>query len=185
MVQLTLEHEKTTFSVFFPIFFPLSSIFFMLFKRENAVKLDPPPPHTHTVWPGMSHPSLFPLKKTSETALTLIKEILTTWLLYSAFVLKCIKVDPFLLFLSQGQVESCVKIQERAPQNAQFYIVAQGSKLKHVTEAKRGNDEQTLYFTVPGKFILEDKHSLFACLFLTNFQSFYWFVLCLPQATTA
>ncbi|XP_013883841.1 rho guanine nucleotide exchange factor 28 [Austrofundulus limnaeus] len=54
-----------------------------------------------------------------------------------------------------GQVESCVRIQERAPHDAQFYIVAQGSKLTHVTEAKRGNDEQTLYFTVPGHDCVE------------------------------
>ncbi|XP_037835462.1 rho guanine nucleotide exchange factor 28 isoform X3 [Kryptolebias marmoratus] len=54
-----------------------------------------------------------------------------------------------------GQVESCVKIRERAPEGAQFYIVAQGSKLTHVTAAKQGNDDRTLYFTVPGHDCVE------------------------------
>ncbi|KAM4532648.1 rho guanine nucleotide exchange factor 28 isoform 7-T8 [Fundulus diaphanus] len=49
-----------------------------------------------------------------------------------------------------GQVDGCVLLQETAPKDAQFYVVAQGSRLTHVTTAKRGSDERTLCFTVPG-----------------------------------
>ncbi|XP_012726917.2 rho guanine nucleotide exchange factor 28 isoform X1 [Fundulus heteroclitus] len=49
-----------------------------------------------------------------------------------------------------GQVDGCVLLQETAPKDAQFYVVVQGSRLTHVTTAKRGSDERTLCFTVPG-----------------------------------
>ncbi|XP_041826213.1 rho guanine nucleotide exchange factor 28 isoform X2 [Melanotaenia boesemani] len=49
-----------------------------------------------------------------------------------------------------GQVGACVKLQARAPEDAEFYVVAQGSRLTHVTAAKRGDDGLTLSFTVPG-----------------------------------
>ncbi|KAK5613948.1 hypothetical protein CRENBAI_013601 [Crenichthys baileyi] len=49
-----------------------------------------------------------------------------------------------------GQVDGCVLLQDTAPEDCQFYIVAQGSRLTHVTTAKRGSDERTFCFTVPG-----------------------------------
>uniref|UniRef100_A0A087Y2A0 Rho guanine nucleotide exchange factor 28 n=1 Tax=Poecilia formosa TaxID=48698 RepID=A0A087Y2A0_POEFO len=39
---------------------------------------------------------------------------------------------------------------EAAPEDGEFYVVAEGSSLTHVTTAKRGSDERTLCFTVPG-----------------------------------
>ncbi|XP_047229488.1 rho guanine nucleotide exchange factor 28 isoform X2 [Girardinichthys multiradiatus] len=49
-----------------------------------------------------------------------------------------------------GQVDGCVLLQDTAPEDCQFYIVAQGSRLTHVTTAKRGSGERTFCFTVPG-----------------------------------
>ncbi|XP_007549033.1 rho guanine nucleotide exchange factor 28-like, partial [Poecilia formosa] len=49
-----------------------------------------------------------------------------------------------------GQVDGCVLLQEAAPEDGEFYVVAEGSSLTHVTTAKRGSDERTLCFTVPG-----------------------------------
>lgn len=107
------------------------------------------------------------------------------WRLFSEFLLKLLK-SFFFFFQSQGQVESCVKIQERAPKDALFYIVAQGSKLMHVTAAKQGNDEQTLYFTVPGKSFLDHEHSLYDRLFPHQLpEIFIGLFLCLLQAMTA
>lgn len=37
------------------------------------------------------------------------------------------------------------------PDEAEFYVVVQGSRLTHVTAAKKGGDGQTLSFVVPGK----------------------------------
>ncbi len=47
-------------------------------------------------------------------------------------------------------MEAHVRLQASAPEDAEFYVAVQGSKLTHVTAAKRGDDGLTLYFTVPG-----------------------------------
>lgn len=54
----------------------------------------------------------------------------------------------------QGQVEACVKLQAAAPEDAEFYVVVQGSALTHVTQAKRGADAVSLGFIVPGIFLI-------------------------------
>ncbi|XP_033979177.1 rho guanine nucleotide exchange factor 28 isoform X1 [Trematomus bernacchii] len=54
-----------------------------------------------------------------------------------------------------GQVEAHVRFQANAPENAEFYIVVQGSDLTHVTAAKRGDDGQSLCYTVPGHALVE------------------------------
>ncbi|XP_051267668.1 rho guanine nucleotide exchange factor 28 isoform X1 [Dicentrarchus labrax] len=55
-----------------------------------------------------------------------------------------------------GQVEDHVRVQEtNAPEDAEFYVVVQGSTLTHVTGAKRGDDGLTLCFTVPGHALAE------------------------------
>lgn len=59
-------------------------------------------------------------------------------------------MDGFPFFLSQGQVEAHVRLQANAPEDAEFYVVVQGSRLTHITTAKRGDDGLTLCFTVPG-----------------------------------
>uniref|UniRef100_A0A3Q1C4V6 Rho guanine nucleotide exchange factor (GEF) 28a n=1 Tax=Amphiprion ocellaris TaxID=80972 RepID=A0A3Q1C4V6_AMPOC len=56
---------------------------------------------------------------------------------------------------SQGQVEARARLQTRAPENAEFYVVVQGSRLTHVTTAKRVDDGLTLCFTVPGHDLVE------------------------------
>ncbi|XP_063745546.1 rho guanine nucleotide exchange factor 28 isoform X1 [Eleginops maclovinus] len=54
-----------------------------------------------------------------------------------------------------GQVEAHVRLQAKAPEDAEFYIVVQGSDLTHVTAAKRGHDGQSLCYTVPGHTLVE------------------------------
>ncbi|XP_028458087.1 rho guanine nucleotide exchange factor 28 isoform X3 [Perca flavescens] len=54
-----------------------------------------------------------------------------------------------------GQVEANVRLQANAPEDAEFYVVLQGSSLTHVTAAKRGDDGLTLCFTVPGHSLVE------------------------------
>ncbi|XP_069556899.1 rho guanine nucleotide exchange factor 28 [Brachyistius frenatus] len=54
-----------------------------------------------------------------------------------------------------GQVEAHVSLQARAPEDAEFYVIVQGSRLAHVTAAKRGEDGLTLGFTVPGHDLVE------------------------------
>ncbi|TMS08072.1 Rho guanine nucleotide exchange factor 28 [Larimichthys crocea] len=54
-----------------------------------------------------------------------------------------------------GLVEAHVRLQANAPEDAEFYVVVQGSRLTHVTAAKRGDDGLTLCFTVPGHAIVE------------------------------
>ncbi|KAA8584368.1 hypothetical protein FQN60_008153 [Etheostoma spectabile] len=54
-----------------------------------------------------------------------------------------------------GQVQANVRLQANAPEDAEFYVVLQGSSLTHVTAAKRGDDGLTLSFTVPGHSIVE------------------------------
>ncbi|XP_019124676.1 rho guanine nucleotide exchange factor 28 isoform X2 [Larimichthys crocea] len=54
-----------------------------------------------------------------------------------------------------GLVEARVRLQANAPEDAEFYVVVQGSRLTHVTAAKRGDDGLTLCFTVPGHAIVE------------------------------
>ncbi|XP_043951909.1 rho guanine nucleotide exchange factor 28 isoform X4 [Gambusia affinis] len=49
-----------------------------------------------------------------------------------------------------GQVDGCMLLQEAVPEDGEFYVVAEGSRLTHVATAKRGSDERTLSFTVPG-----------------------------------
>ncbi|XP_034048284.1 rho guanine nucleotide exchange factor 28 isoform X2 [Thalassophryne amazonica] len=51
-----------------------------------------------------------------------------------------------------GQVESRKMLQagDHTPEDAEFYVVVQGSRLTHVTTANRGSDGRTLCFTVPG-----------------------------------
>ncbi|XP_062268683.1 rho guanine nucleotide exchange factor 28 [Platichthys flesus] len=54
-----------------------------------------------------------------------------------------------------GQVEANVKLPASAPEDAEFYAVVQGSRLTHVTAAKRGDDGMSLCFTVPGHDLVE------------------------------
>ncbi|XP_026153056.1 rho guanine nucleotide exchange factor 28 isoform X3 [Mastacembelus armatus] len=54
-----------------------------------------------------------------------------------------------------GQVENHVRLQASAPEDAEFYVVVEGSGLIHVTPAKRGDDGLTLCFTVPGHDLVE------------------------------
>ncbi|XP_029940888.1 rho guanine nucleotide exchange factor 28 isoform X2 [Salarias fasciatus] len=54
-----------------------------------------------------------------------------------------------------GQVEAHVKLQAGAPPDAEFFVVVQGSRLKHVTAAKLAADGLTLSFTVPGHDLVE------------------------------
>lgn len=43
-----------------------------------------------------------------------------------------------------------MKLQAAVPEDAEFYVVVQGSTLTHVTQAKRGADALSLSFIVPG-----------------------------------
>ncbi|XP_078018226.1 rho guanine nucleotide exchange factor 28 isoform X2 [Epinephelus lanceolatus] len=54
-----------------------------------------------------------------------------------------------------GQVEAHIQLQDSTPEDAEFYVVVQGSRLTHVTAAKRGDDGLTLRFTVPGHDLVE------------------------------
>ncbi|CAN9504394.1 unnamed protein product [Ophioblennius macclurei] len=54
-----------------------------------------------------------------------------------------------------GQVEAHVKSPAGAPPDAEFYVVVQGSRLKHVTAAKLAGDGLNLNFTVPGHDLVE------------------------------
>ncbi|KAM7392557.1 hypothetical protein PAMA_007597 [Pampus argenteus] len=54
-----------------------------------------------------------------------------------------------------GQVEARLVLQAVAPQDAEFYVVLQGSRLGHVTAGKRGDDGLTLCFTAPGHDLAE------------------------------
>ncbi|XP_038589452.1 LOW QUALITY PROTEIN: rho guanine nucleotide exchange factor 28 [Micropterus salmoides] len=54
-----------------------------------------------------------------------------------------------------GQVEAHVRLQASVPEDAEFYVVVQGSGLTHVTAAKTGDDGLTLIFTVPGHALAE------------------------------
>lgn len=58
-------------------------------------------------------------------------------------------------FFSQGQVEASVRLETSLPEDAEFYVVVRGSKLTHVTTAKRGADGLSLRFTVPGMLTSE------------------------------
>ncbi|KAM6903033.1 rho guanine nucleotide exchange factor 28 [Xenentodon cancila] len=49
-----------------------------------------------------------------------------------------------------GQVQAHVMLQAKAPEDAEFYVVARGSRMTHVTAAERLDDGLTLCFTVPG-----------------------------------
>ncbi|XP_044031288.1 rho guanine nucleotide exchange factor 28 isoform X2 [Siniperca chuatsi] len=54
-----------------------------------------------------------------------------------------------------GQVEAHVRLQANPPEDAEFYVVVQGSRLTHVTAAKTGDDGLTLCFIVPGHALVE------------------------------
>lgn len=44
-----------------------------------------------------------------------------------------------------------MRLQTSAPEDAEFYVVVQGTRLTHVTAAKIGFDGLNLCFTVPGR----------------------------------
>lgn len=69
-----------------------------------------------------------------------------------------------------------MRLQANAPEDAEFYVVVQGSRLTHVTAAKRGDDGLTLCFTVPGMLTLKKQISLFAChyLIISNHDFLYF-----------
>lgn len=48
-------------------------------------------------------------------------------------------------------MEAHVRLQASAPEDAEYYVVVQGTRLTHVTAAKIGNDGLNLSFTVPGR----------------------------------
>lgn len=48
-------------------------------------------------------------------------------------------------------MEAHIRLQTSAHEDAEFYVVVQGSRLTHVTAAKRRHDGMTLGFTVPGR----------------------------------
>lgn len=56
-----------------------------------------------------------------------------------------------------GLVEDHVQLHNDSflPDEAEFYVVVQGSRLTHVTAAKKGGDGQTLSFVVPGHNLSE------------------------------
>lgn len=47
-------------------------------------------------------------------------------------------------------MEANVRLQAKAPEDAEFYVVVRGSTLSHVTAAKTGDDGMMLCFTAPG-----------------------------------
>ncbi|XP_061589145.1 rho guanine nucleotide exchange factor 28-like [Cololabis saira] len=49
-----------------------------------------------------------------------------------------------------GQVQTHITLRARAHEDAEFYVVARGSRMTHVTAAERLDDGLTLCFTVPG-----------------------------------
>lgn len=44
-----------------------------------------------------------------------------------------------------------MRLQASAPEDAELFVVVQGTRLTHVTAAKIGHDGLTLSFTVPGR----------------------------------
>ncbi|XP_068190406.1 rho guanine nucleotide exchange factor 28 [Antennarius striatus] len=55
-----------------------------------------------------------------------------------------------------GQVEAHISLESNAaPEDAEFYVVIQGSGLTHVTPARIGEDRLTLLSTVPGHAFVE------------------------------
>ncbi|XP_051794630.1 rho guanine nucleotide exchange factor 28 isoform X2 [Acanthochromis polyacanthus] len=66
-----------------------------------------------------------------------------------------------------GQVEAHARLRTRAPENAEFYVVVQGSRLTHVTTAKRVDDGLSLCFTVPGHDLVEVV-SVTCCLYIQD-----------------
>lgn len=64
-------------------------------------------------------------------------------------------------------------LQAIPPEDAELYVVLQGSRLTHVTAAKRGDDGLTLSFTAPGKSFCQPfkntQISFFTCHRLTSF----------------
>lgn len=64
--------------------------------------------------------------------------------------MKPVRIKSHFLSPLQGQVEVCVKLQAAAPEDAEFYVVVQGSALTHVTRAQRAAEALSLSFIVPG-----------------------------------
>lgn len=65
-------------------------------------------------------------------------------------------------------MEAHVGVHADAPEDAEFYVVVQGSRLIHITTAKREDDGLTLCFRVPGMLTSNLTHiSLFCCHRLT------------------
>ncbi|XP_035247881.1 rho guanine nucleotide exchange factor 28 isoform X3 [Anguilla anguilla] len=56
-----------------------------------------------------------------------------------------------------GQLQACVVLQnpEPGPEEAEFYMVWEGSTLDHIAVAQRDDDGRTLHFTVPGHNLAE------------------------------
>lgn len=68
-------------------------------------------------------------------------------------------------------MEANIGLQASTPEDAEFYVVVQGSRLSHVTTAKRRDDGLTLCFTVPGRSISQlhtTQVSLYSYHCLTN-----------------
>lgn len=68
-------------------------------------------------------------------------------------------------------MEAHVSLQANAPEDAKFYVVVQGSRLTHITTAKRGDDGLTLRFTVPGMMISNTTTYSLSLLLSHCFQS--------------
>lgn len=69
------------------------------------------------------------------------------------FIVLQVKMKSDFLSPLQGQVEASVTLQAAPPEDAEFYVVVQGSALTHVTRAKRGADTLSLSFIVPGSLL--------------------------------
>uniref|UniRef100_A0A8C7JLI7 Rho guanine nucleotide exchange factor 28 n=1 Tax=Oncorhynchus kisutch TaxID=8019 RepID=A0A8C7JLI7_ONCKI len=54
-----------------------------------------------------------------------------------------------------GQLEVCALLQVLEPEQTEFYVVLEGSRLVHVTVGKRTEDGKSLCFTVPGHDLQE------------------------------
>ena len=65
-------------------------------------------------------------------------------------------------------MEARVRLQANAPEDAEFYVVVQGSGLTHVTAAKRGDDGLSLCFTVPGMSTFINNRICLFCLPLSH-----------------
>lgn len=57
------------------------------------------------------------------------------------------------LYLFQGHVEVCTLLADSQvlQENAEYYVVLEGSRIRHVITAQRKEESKVLSFTVPGK----------------------------------